>query len=124
MIPIDIITKTRIRHRIRGKKMRLYNYKKVWPADFSSWLANNIPNLTPYQKEKIYDEEFIRCSKFVIYERCKTVTNVWYRLSIVLLLIVWLIAVIGLPLNFLITGNWGYSDKTRWLATWMERCGF
>ena len=49
-------------------------------------------------------------------EKGKKVNNVFLRLSIILIIPTIAIMVILLPVNFIITGNWGYSYKFEWIG--------
>ena len=103
--------------------MRLYDLQKVWDSDVVKWLEDNIPELTAYQKEKIRDKEIVRFAPFYFMKRTKKVNNILTRFSVVLLLPVLILLIIGLPINFFITGKWGYSEKMRWYGKWVSACG-
>ena len=103
--------------------MRIYALKKVWDRDVVKWIEKSIPELTPYQKEKIRDNEIIRFAPFYFMERTKKVESIWVRLSAIFLLPVLILLLVGLPFNFLITGRWGYSEKMRWYGKWVSSCG-
>jgi len=103
--------------------MRLYDLQKVWDSDVVKWLEDSIPELTAYQKEKIRDNEIVRFAPFYFMERTKKVNNILTRFSVIFLLPVLILLLIGLPINFFITGKWGYSEKMRWYGKWVHACG-
>jgi hypothetical protein len=103
--------------------MRLYDLQKVWDCDVVKWLEDSIPELTDYQKEKIRDKEIVRFAPFYFMKRTKKVNNVLTRFSVIFLLPVLILLIIGLPINFFITGKWGYSEKMRWCGKWVSACG-
>lgn len=103
--------------------MRLYDLQKVWDSDVVKWLEESIPELTAYQKERIRDKEIVRFAPFYFMKRTKKVNNMLTRFSVILLLPVLILLIIGLPINFFITGKWGYSGKMRWYGKWVSACG-
>jgi hypothetical protein len=104
--------------------MNFHNYKKASDYRVQEWLEKSIRELTAYQKEKIRDDEIVRLSPFEFYERRETVKNIFIRLSIIVMPLVWILIFISLPFNFIITGNWGYSyDKIEWFDAWKNAVG-
>lgn len=103
--------------------MRLFGIEKVRCYDVEKWLFDNIPELTQYQKQKIRENRVIDDAPFYFMSETKSVNNVLIRLSIFLLLPVLILLIIGLPINFLFTGRWGYSEKMRWFGKWTHACG-
>lgn len=104
--------------------MRLYDLQKVWDSDVVKWLEDSIPELTAYQKKNIRDKEIVRFAPFYFMKRTKKVNNKLTRFSVIFLLPVLILLLIGLPINFFITGKWGYSEKMRWYGKWVNACGF
>jgi hypothetical protein len=102
--------------------MKLINLKKVSDYKVNEWLEKTIPELTPYQKQKIYNNEIVRFAPFYFYERRKKVNNILLRFSIIFILPVLLVLIISLPFNFFITGDWGYSNID-WYSKWLNNCG-
>lgn len=103
--------------------MRLLNLKQVDDFKVRNWIEKSIPELTVYQKEKIRENEIVRFAPFYFMEKGKKVNNLFLRLSIILIIPTIAIMVILLPVNFIITGNWGYSDKSKWIGNWITKCG-
>ncbi len=100
------------------------NLQKVSDYKINQWLENNIRELTKYQKECIRDEEIVRFAPFEFYEPKKKTNSVILRLSIILMPFVFIILMIGLPFNFIITGRWGYKyEKIKWYSDWCHKCG-
>lgn len=104
-------------------KMRLYDLQKVWDSDVVKWLEDSIPELTAYQKEEIRNKEIVRFAPFYFMKRTKKVNNILTRFSVIFLLPVLILLIIGLPINFFITGKWGYSERMRWYGKWVSACG-
>jgi hypothetical protein len=102
--------------------MNLINLKRVSDYKVQEWLEKKIPELTPYQKQKIYDYEIVRFAPFYFMERRKKTNNIFMRLSIIFMLPVFLLLIVGLPFNFFITGSWGYK-KLKWFSKWTSSCG-
>jgi len=104
--------------------MEFHRYKKASDYEVYDWIKKSIPELTNYQKQKIYDNEIVRFSKFEFYKRRKRVSNIWWRLSAVFFPITWILIFISLPINFILTGDWGYSFKTlEWFNIWKNNIG-
>jgi len=102
--------------------MNLINLKRVSDYKVQEWLEKKIPELTPYQKQKIYDYEIVRFAPFYFMERRKKTNNIFMRLSIIFMLPVFLLLIVGLPFNFFITGSWRYK-KLKWFSKWTSSCG-
>lgn len=104
--------------------MKLHNLKKVSDYEVQNWLEKSIPELTAYQKQKIRDTEIVRFSHLEFFKRRERVKSIWWRLSLIIFPIFWVIIFISLPINFLFTGSWGYSHKRiGWVETWMHKMG-
>lgn len=103
--------------------MRLYDLEKARDSDVEKWIKETIPELTTYQKEKIKNNEIVRFAPFYFMKKTKKVNNILTRFSLLLLLPVLIMLIIGLPINFFITGKWGYSEKMRWYGKWVSACG-
>lgn len=100
----------------------LHNLEKAFDHEVRNWLEKSIPELTKYQLEKIRYDEIIRFAPFEFYKRRKKTKNFFMRLTIILYVAMWLVLFIGLPFNFIITGNWGYN-KLKWFANWGHKIG-
>jgi hypothetical protein len=104
--------------------MGLYGYEKVSVNEVDDWLRKSKLKLTPQQIRDLSNYEIARFAPFDFYKRCKPVKSIWIRLSAIFLLPTLILLLIGLPLNYLITGIWGYSDKFGWYGKWARACGF
>ena len=104
----------------------LHQYKRTSSLKVQKWIENNIPELTAYQKETIRYDEMIRFSPFYWYEkRQKEKVNPLFRLTIIPFFVIMLILLIGLPVNFLFVGRWGYGNKMfNTLSKWQNKLGF
>lgn len=104
--------------------MNLTNLKRASNFEVEEWLEKNIVELTTYQKQKMSEDEIIRFSPFKFFKHRKKVDNILVRLTVIFIPIVWIILFLTLPINFLITGNWGYKyDKLNWFNKWRNACG-
>jgi hypothetical protein len=97
--------------------MKIHRLQKATNQDVRNWIYEMVPDLTEYQKSEIrrYDLRF--CLGLEFFKPRKRVNNIWWRLSGIAFPFVWLIMFIGLPVNFLFTGYWGYS-KIEWFDQW------
>lgn len=90
--------------------MNFSNLKKASDFDVKKWLEEEL-KLTPYQKDLIYKNELVRFAPFYFYEtKQKEKISFLWRLTILLFPIYYLVALIGLPINMIITGKWGYGQ--------------
>jgi hypothetical protein len=104
--------------------MNLINLKKVNNFEVERWLERSIKDLTPYQKERLSDDEIIRFAPFYFMERRQKTDNILMRFSILFIIPVFIFILIGLPINYFITGSWGYNyEKMRWFSKWVSACG-
>ena len=104
--------------------MKLLNLQRVGNYEVCKYFKESIPNLTEYQKEKLYDV-IISAEFDYMQPRKKEKTNIWLRLSIIFLLPTVLLIIISLPFNYFITGSWGYKFKALdWYTDWASKCGF
>lgn len=104
--------------------MSLYNVKEVSDYKVREWLFKSIKDLSPYQKERLIDDEIIRFAPFKFVEERDKVSNVWIRLTIMFYPIVLVILYLSLPLMFLVNGRWGYNSKTiSWFTQWSKNLG-
>jgi hypothetical protein len=102
--------------------MNFSNKEEVLSLEVRDWLMESIPNLTAYQKGKIRDEDFVRCSGFYFYKDREPVRSPLWRLTILLLPFVFLMLLLSIPFLFLFTGKWGWS-KLDWFYEWTFRLG-
>lgn len=102
--------------------MKLINLKKVSDYKVEKWLEDNIRELTVSQKQWIRNEEMVRFAPFEFYERRKKVDNIFVRLSVIFIPVIWVLLVIGMPFNFFYTGTWGYKNL-KWYSKWVSACG-
>lgn len=99
--------------------MNLHNYKKANDYDVIEWLERAIVEITPYQKQKLRDNETIRFAPFKFMESRKKVNNVWLRFTVIFLPIVWILLVMSMPFVYFFTGQWGYRyDSIKWYDKW------
>lgn len=100
----------------------LLRYKEASSIEVENHFINNIPEITPYQKDCIKNDEIFRFSPYTFYKETEKVSNPLIRISILLYWLIWLLLFIGLPFNFIFTGRWGYK-KINWFAKWTTACG-
>ena len=99
--------------------MNFHQYKKARNSDVEKWLIESIPDLSPYCKHKIREDEIIRFAPYDFFEYKKPVSNFWLRLTIIFIPIVFILLFVFLPVNFLLSGQWGYSTKyIKWFYDW------
>jgi len=91
--------------------MRFSNLKKAWDGNVEKWLAESL-DLTPYQKEKMKNDEVVRSAPFYFYEEKEAQKYPAWRLTLLFFFIYWLISLlIVLPARWLFTGRYGYGRK-------------
>ncbi len=91
--------------------MILSNLKRASDYEVEQWLEKEL-QLTPYQKERMRNAESVRLSFLYFYKnKQKQKTSLFWRLTIIPFGIYYVIAFSFLPINYLITGKWGYGRK-------------
>ena len=106
--------------------MILNRYKPASLFSVREWIEDSIPDLTVYQKERIRYDEMVSNSPFDWYEeRQREKVKLIWRFSIIVYFIVIIILLLLIPINFLITGRWGYSyKKLKFIYDWSKKLGF
>ncbi len=90
--------------------MNFSNLHKAHDYEVNTWLADRL-SLTPYQMDILRTKELVRCGPYRFYkQRQKEPVSILWRLTLIFVPIYWIIMFIGLPINFTITGRWGYSQ--------------
>lgn len=103
--------------------MKLHNFKKASNYEVENWLVKKL-NLTKEQEIDLRNYEFIRFSPFFFYKKKEKVNNFWFRITLIFFPIVWILLFITLPINFIISGRWGYDDKNviiKFIHNWMDK---
>lgn len=101
--------------------MNFRNIKKASTYEVESWLKKSIVELTPYQKNKMQEDEIVRFSPFEFYKEKEVTSNIWIRLSVIFLPILWGLLFVFMPLTFIFTGRWGYGKNFNWILNWMDK---
>lgn len=106
--------------------MKLSRLRRASYIEVNQWLDKEL-KLTPYQREKLRNDEIIRFSEYYIYKKGEKVGgNILWRLSIVPFIIYIILITCFLPIYYIITGNWGYGRKfmDKFHAPWVRKIGF
>lgn len=96
--------------------------KRTWSNGYVNHIPNFykvFPELSKIDSEEMYNR--LRELKIDFYYEERTPVKFWVRLTLPFAIITMLLMFIGLPLNFIITGKWGYSlgEKNR-LLNWFR----
>ena len=92
--------------------MNFSHFKQASDYEVKEWLFKAIPELTPYQKERIRIDEVVRFSPYRFLKRRETVkVNFFFRLTVLLLPLYFILLILGLPIKLIITGKWGYGRQ-------------
>lgn len=100
-------------------------YRKI-SRTWSHNSANHIPNFNkvfPELKNIGLEEMADRFIELDIefYKEKKEVASAWIRLTLPFGLIMFVLMIIGTPINFIITGEWGYSlGKKNIILNWFR----
>lgn len=90
--------------------MNLSRLKQAYNYEVDNWLKEKL-QLTDYQKSLLYDREIIRFAPFYFYKKKEKQSNILWRLTLPFYGIYFILLFIGLPINFILTGHWGYNEK-------------
>jgi hypothetical protein len=101
--------------------MELTNLKQAREHEVREWLFKTMPDITPYQKDYLY--EHLRFSPFKFYKVVKNEKpNMFWRLTILPFGIVFLLLILTLPLKLILTGRWAYNEKNLgWFINWARK---
>lgn len=105
--------------------MKLHHLEKASDYEVADWLKTEL-KLTPYQIDSLSANESIRFSPYSFYKRPKKIAaSIWWRLTILVWPIYYLVLFLGLPLNMILTSSWGYGDKfyDNFHAKWQRKIG-
>ncbi len=103
----------------------LSQYKYSSRFDVRDWVEDNIPNLTPYQRERIREDELIRVSNFEFVElKQKKPVGIFYRFSMIPFFISLIFLFVLLPINYIVTGKWVYNKSiNNFFGNWQRKIG-
>jgi hypothetical protein len=93
-----------------------WRLKKMDKFSSAVELINRIPELKKINSEYIIDN--MRGSNMEFYYKEEIKTSLLIRLTLPFALIIMLILLIVMPINYIISGKWGY--KWLWFANWLE----
>ena len=98
-------------------------YWKQRRLDYNS-VAFELQNRIPELKKCNYDDiaDHLRGSNLEFYKREKVETSLFIRFTLPFALIFMLILLIGMPINYIISGKWGY--RVEWINNWFKSLGF
>ena len=93
--------------------------KKVYSLTFLPGFRTEFPELNGLTAQAVNDR--LRKMGVSFYTVENTPVTLWVRLTLPFAVIVWLLAYASLPILFMFTGQWGYSNKRGgWLLNWMR----
>ena len=106
--------------------MEMFNVKKTSTYDVRKWIEEIVPEITAYQNSKLWEEEWydkVRYSEYVLYKKQKKKTpNFFLRLTMPFAWLIWLIMLVCLPVNYIITGDWKYDHRIYdYIFKWMDK---
>lgn len=104
--------------------MKLTSLKRASDFEVRDWMEESL-QLTPYQKSVLADYEIIRFSPFYFYKSAKEKTPILWRFTLPLFPFYWTILVLFLPINWMMTGKWGYGRNfhDKFHSKWVRKLG-
>lgn len=97
-----------------------YRLKRKSDLDVAKQLRQAFPELKKMLIVEI--EERLSELDFDFYQDEKLKTSLLVRLTIPFALVVMVVLIAVMPINYMITGRWGY--KWEWLSNWFRSLGF
>ena len=95
--------------------------KRTWSHGYANHIPKFMevfPELKRLSSEDLCDR--FRELKMDFYTDEKTTIKPWIKFTLPFALLAMSLMFICLPINFLITGNWGYSIKDTWILNWFK----
>lgn len=92
-----------------------WKYKTEHSSTVAYNLKRSIPELKHVSTETI--EYAVRKYTFLSQEKTKAAW--WIRLTLPLAIVAWILLFIYLPVNYVIKGEWGYSNT--WVENWFRQ---
>jgi hypothetical protein len=105
--------------------MKISHLERASDYEVHRWLEKEL-DLTPYQKEKLYNSEIVRFSNLYFYRiPKKEKVSILWRLTILVFPIYYLLAFCFLPINFIFKGKWGYGRDfiDKFHSVWVRKIG-
>ena len=99
--------------------MKTWRLKKKDYDSFAFELKEKLDELK--RTDTDYIVNVIRSMGVTIYKNEKVETSLWIRFTIILFPIAFRILFAFLPINYIISGKWGYNIK--WLKDWVDALG-
>lgn len=99
--------------------MKTWRLKKIDYDSFAFQLTQKLDKLKRTDTDDIVN--VIRSMGVTIYKNEKVETSLWIRFTIILFPIAFIILFAFLPINYIISGKWGYNIK--WLKDWVDALG-
>lgn len=99
------------------KYRRLRRMDPFWAA---MQLKRQIPELESYDTDHL--QHYLMGSKLVFFEEVKKPVPKLIRLTLPFALLLMLLMTISLPVNFMVTGSWGYGNNK--IHNWFKMLGF
>jgi hypothetical protein len=99
--------------------MKTWRLKKKDYYDFALDLKSKLDELKRTDTDNIVN--VIRSMGVTIYKNEKVETSLWIRFTIILFPIAFIVLFALLPINYIISGKWGYNIK--WLKDWVDALG-
>jgi len=105
--------------------MNFSQLERAQPWDVIKWIENNIPELSVYQKQTISENEVGWWTDELVFFKHKNESKVHFlwRLTVIFFPVAWILLFIGLPLNMIFTGKWGYGKFVieKFWTPWMDK---
>lgn len=98
--------------------MKFRNLKKASNFEIADYFRDKL-NITKDNYHYFKMVDYIEKAPFYFYKKKEYQPNILWRLSILLFPLVYLVVIIGLPINFIITGRWGYG-RMNWFLKWLD----
>ena len=91
--------------------MKMTNIDRVSNSEFNEWLCCNIPDITADQELLLTELLTDRACPYFFYKKYEPKAHLIMRFTLFPFILFWLLLVLSMPINYLITGRFRYNNS-------------
>ena len=102
----------------------IWSKKKVHQRDVKNWIIGRL-NLCDRDKDALWNLD-LEESGYTVWKKKKAKIHPWLRITLIFWALFFVLLLVCMPLNFMLTGSWGYNPEKRlfrFYTNWGEALG-